>query len=334
MDLSELYKDKLATPCHSFCTGCSILGTDKSFYSHTDYDDLGQSDVLVVTDSFKQSKGEITALKPLEKSMIDKYIGYPYVSTAAVKCPNVKEADMKTKDRNLCRQHLDSTIDVVKPKLVLAFGNLAFKMLTKKSGISNKRGKAFEEVSPNGHPYVVVPTYHPFVVYKEPSHEQLFAADLQVSIQKYVHGESTVCKFKKEFVMTGEQLKIAREALSKLPIVIGVDIETTGLNFRTDTIQTVSISTDAKTWVFPVDHKDSPFKNNTSQVLEVLEAILENPRNIKAFQNAKFDMKFLIRYGIAPFKVWDTKLMHHFINENDNNSLMDMVRTYFPMEEI
>ena len=59
---------------------------------------------------------------------------------------------------------------------------------------------------------------------------------------------------------------------------------------------------------------------------------VENPKNRKVFHNAKFDLKFLIRYGISTTNVWDTKIMHHFINETAPKSLMDLVKLYFSDE--
>ena len=63
--------------------------------------------------------------------------------SAAVKCPRVKEADMSPKNMNICRKHLHETILTVRPKLVFACGNLAMKMLIKKSGIMGKRGTQY-----------------------------------------------------------------------------------------------------------------------------------------------------------------------------------------------
>ena len=69
-----------------------------------------------------------------------------------------------------------------------------------------------------------------------------------------------------------------------------MDIETTGLNFRTDNIQTIAISSKDKTWVIPLDHKDSPFRqgaedqdpdNSMERSGQVLKKILENPKNKK-----------------------------------------------------
>jgi uracil-DNA glycosylase family 4 len=98
-----------------------------------------------------------------------------FVTAASVKCPSVGEADMSPKNMNLCRVHLDATIDRIRPKLIFACGNLALKMLLKKSGITNKRGKAFTFATESGFTCVVVPIYHPYSCIKRfPRHLALF----------------------------------------------------------------------------------------------------------------------------------------------------------------
>ena len=65
---------------------------------------------------------------------------------------------------------------------------------------------------------------------------------------------------------------------------------------------------------------------------QTVKKILENPNNIKVFQNAKFDLKFLYQYRIEAVNVWDTKVMQHLVNENAPKSLLDLVNMYFPEE--
>ena len=340
MNLADLYKEEIEGNCNPDCVGCSILLKDKAFHCYEDYNNLEESEVLVVMDCFKQARGTNSPFKPLEKAVLDKFMSYPYVATAAVKCPYVKETDLKTEDRKICRKHLDKTLNKVKPKLVFACGNLAFKMLTKKSGITKKRGMFFEETTPEGHTFTVVPIYHPFAVYKEPSHESLFAGDINTAIEKILKGKGEKLEFTKTFVLTRQQLEKARAALGTTDLTISVDTETTGLNFLTANIRTVSISYrltngDINTWVFPALHKDSPFVVNgilDEELIKVLTLILENPNNRKVFHNAKFDLKMLFKHNIFPINVWDTQLMHHFVDETAPNSLSDLVRRYFPLE--
>ena len=114
---------------------------------------------------------------------------------------------------------------------------------------------------------------------------------------------------------------------------ISCDIETTGLNFLRDKIMTVAFSEGSKSWVVPIDHREVEWSQKEREiVLSLISKVLLNPKNKKVFHNAKFDMKFLKRYGIEVCNVWDTKLMHHLIDENAPKSLMDLVKIYFPEE--
>jgi ribonuclease D len=85
--------------------------------------------------------------------------------------------------------------------------------------------------------------------------------------------------------------------------------------------------------VIPWEHKDTPEEVGSGWVItNIVEKILTNPANIKIFQNAKFDLKFLHTKGIQAVNVWDTKVMQHLVNENVPKSLNDLVNMYFPEE--
>ena len=206
-------------------------------------------------------------------------------------------------------------------------GNLAMKMLIKKSGITDKRGSSYTYETLEGTTCMVVPIFHPYSVIKEPRHRYLFETDIKNAYEKYVLGNTNSGNFKYEVLMDIESVNNLVPKLQDK--TIAVDLETTGLNFLKDKIQTVGISSEDGNWVIPVDHKDSP---HGWWVMTPLRLILENPKNKKVFHNAKFDLKFLINYGIHPVNVWDTKIMQHLLDENVPKSLMDLVKMYFPTE--
>jgi lipocalin len=334
-DLDNIYSDHKISPENPLCEGCSILDKRKPCHSVMDYEMLGESEVLFLSDSLKSSYGKTFPFTKPEYAVIKKSYSGQFACAASVKCPSVKEADMSPDNMKLCRSHLQATIDKVKPKLVLPCGNLAMKMLIKKSGISDKRGKSFEYVTDNGHSCTVVPIYHPYFVAKEPRHRFLFETDIRNAHDKYVLGRSNKGDFSYEVLMDIEDVKVLAMKLDDCDDTMAVDIETTGLNFLQDKIQTISFSTKTGNWVLPLDHKDSPFRKGEphySKVWILLRRILENPKSKKVFHNAKFDLKFLINYGIYTKNVWDTKIMHHLLDENLPKSLMDLVKLYFPTE--
>jgi uracil-DNA glycosylase family 4 len=246
--------------------------------------------------------------------------------SAAVKCPSVRESDMKTADTHACRQHLWATIDQVKPKLVFACGNLAFKMVTKKSGITTKRGNAFD-IDTGNHQFVCVPIFHPYAVHTEPKNRYIFEQDIKNALAKVITGIKAE-KIPVDLIMSDDDLdKILW--LADTDEDIAVDTETTGLNFLTDKLNTIAISAKDKNYAIPLLHKDTPWED-TDYILNVVKKILENPNNRKVFHNAKFDLKFLHNVGIYPTNVYDTKLMAHLWNEDVPKSLKELVKLFFP----
>ena len=301
-----------------------------------DYESLQESDVLFLADSFSFRFHSIYPFSDKEKTLIEKaFPGSNPALSASVKCPTVKEGDMTPDNMVLCRKHLQATIDKVKPKLIFPCGNLAMKMLIKKSGITSKRGKSFEFTTDNGHECTVVPIFHPYSIIKEPRHKLLFETDIKNAYEKYVLEKKSNETFKYQVIMDISELEALADKLRDTEDTLAMDIETTGLNFLTGKIQTIAISSRETNWVIPLDHKDSPFKKGEvdyARVWTLLRQILENPKSRKVFHNAKFDLKFLLSYGIHTKNVWDTKIMHHLLDENLPKSLMDLVKLYFPTE--
>ena len=330
-ELDNLYSTHKLKGQNSLCDGCSILSKSKPCHAVMDYDKLGESPVLFLSDSLKYRLGNVVAFSKAEYKLIKSIYKESFVCAASVKCPSVKEGDMSPDNMNLCRVHLEATIDKVKPKLVFPCGNLAMKMLVKKSGITGKRGKSYEYTTPNGHSCMVVPLIHPYTVIREPSHRFLFEIDIQNAYEKYLLGKRSKDNFSYKTLMKIDEVADLATQLQDSSETLAVDLETTGLNFLKDNIMTIAISTKDDTWVIPLDHKDSPHKDSVS-VWILLQEILENPKSKKIFHNAKFDLKFLINHGIFTKNVWDTKIMHHFIDENLPKSLMDLVKLYFPTE--
>ena len=321
---------------NEFCKECSILTKTKPVYCVNDYQHLNACDVLFLSDSVKYRFGKSSAFSKQENHIISEvFPGDSYQTAAAVKCPSVREADMSPNNMDSCRHYLRETIDKVKPKLVFPCGNLAMKMLIKKSGITSKRGKSYEFTTALGHRCIVVPIFHPYSCIKEPRHTVLFRTDIQNAYEKYVLGKTSEGDFKYKVLTKIEEVQALAEQLKDSNSTLAADIETTGLNFLKDSIMSIALTSHEDTWVIPLDHKDSPFKNGEESygtVWKCLRQILENPNNKKVFHNAKFDLKFLINYGIYTKNAWDTKIMHHLLDENLPKSLMDLVKLYFPTE--
>jgi len=333
----EYYGDPL-------CEGCGILKLTKPEHSIRDYDGLEKADILFLSDSFKLQNGKYVPFRKQELNAIFEALDAVAIDdvliefSASVKCPNVRESEMTPNNSNLCREHLKSTIEKVKPGLIIACGNLALKMLTKKSGITKKRGKLYHyEFGDMSIP--VFPVFHPFSVVKEPSNKFLFQTDIKNAVEVIFLGKKVDSEFKFTPIYDIKQLE-DYNYLRTTDCVLSVDVETEGLNFLKHKMFTVAIAWNTvetgwepDTIVLPIDHRDSPLSyEDRNEVLAFLKDVLENPVSRKVLHNCKFDSKFFKQYGIEIVNIHDTKGMHQLYKEGVPNSLKDLVEIYFSPE--
>lgn len=327
---------------NSDCKGCSLLQRNQVCHSIMDHQEEGfnkSCEILFVSESFKLEYGEITPFLSKEQELIESVLesaGFkhliPHVEyTASVKCINVKDRDMGKEDKDICRKHILTTVKTCKPKVIFVCGNLPLVMLTKKSGIMAKRGKAFEY---EGIP--VVALYHPIQVLMEPQNEYLFKLDIQNGIETYYNRRGTDSEFTWELLDTVDKLN---KLSDHKDCDVAVDIETTGLNFLGDEIQTIALSFyrsgKITTFTIPMHHKEfDPPANWFSTVNKLLTEVFTNEYTKKIFHKAQFDTKFLARDGFPDIRnIYDTKLMQHMVDENLPKSLKDLVSYYFPNEQ-
>lgn len=333
MHITDVFEEALP---HPHCSGCSQLKCKKPAYAVTDVDNLSEAEILILSDSLVGRMGRYVpftsnAMDLIEQVLIQSGATCRVEISAAVKCPTVKDADMKTADRRACEKHLEDTLNKVKPKLVITCGNLAMRMVIRKSGITNKRGSSFPCTTESGHEYTTVPTWHPYAVLNEPKLTEQFVQDIQLAIDKVIKGKKAdPLQWKR--VNTVEDL-MDIDYLRTTDLDLACDTETTGLNFLKCKLNTIAFSTTKGNYAIPLEHKDSPFTGEDLEVVyKWVKQVLENPRNRKIFHNAKFDLKFLLSKGIKTTNVYDTKLMAHLFDEESPKSLKDLVKRFFPDE--
>lgn len=332
MDLESLYAGTTSSVGNPKCEGCSILKLKKPCHSVMDYEDIPESQVLFLSDSIKYRNGQTSSFYPQDLELLTELCPVDFVTAAAVKCPSIKEADISTADKHICRAHVGDTIDKIKPILVFACGNLSLNMLTKKSGITKKRGSSIPYTSPGGHECIVVPLLHPTACIREPKNLPFLAVDIDNAYKKYILGGATK-EIKYDVLTDLVEITDFAHTVDSMVAPLSVDIETTGLNFLTDVINTISFTTDERTVVIPFKHKDAKWtEDELEQLVFVLQKILHNKNNRKVFHNGKFDVKFFYKEGIFPVNLWDTKLIQHVLDENLPKGLMDLVRFYYGSE--
>lgn len=339
MDLANLFKNV----SHK-CEGCSILSKPIGKHSIMDYECEPERDVLFMSDSLKLFDGDYVAFRSNEWSLIMREVrktGYAdkIGFTSSVKCPSIKKDDMSAKNRKICRQHVEDTIKQYKPKVVFACGSLATMMLYGKNVDSVKIRGIPVDMEMGGHSFKVVSIFHPYQVIAEPKNAYLFSLDIVNNINKEILKQEVKSGFAFEQIFSLEDLEKVRSKFLDTEDPVAIDIETTGLSFLDDTIHTVAMSVigDTQTTIaIPIDHPANKqglyFK---AKVFDFISEVMANKKNRKILQNAKFDLKFLRRYGVKEVhNIYDTKLMQHCYNEDVPKSLRDLVNYYFPNETI
>ena len=324
------------------CQGCRILEKNKAVHCYKDWEKCEEADVLFMSDSLKYSQGEHKAFSIRDMALFGKVLARLECTenvsiefAASIKCPGVTEKEIKTTDKNICRQYLDPTIDKIKPKLVYVCGGLAMDMLIRKKGLTSKknakRGKLFRHETEAGHQCLVAPIFHPFTVIQEPKNFLQFEVDIVNAFNRVILGRTVDVTIDYELITDVKQLE-AWKWLFDYQEPMAVDIETNGLDFTIHDITTISIATDDGIIAIPYKHKEFTWNPDDRVYLSTfLRRTLEN-NAVHVFHNAKFDVKFLIQQGIYPTNVMDTQIMAHQKNENVPNGLMECVKREFPGE--
>ena len=303
----------------------------KDYSSNT----VGDEKIVFVTMCQYRERGTLYDFNDHEYAIITQLIenanlpkGH-YQFIPAIREPNISEDDLATADYNTHRPFLFDDLSEVNPDLIIPLGNVAMKTLLKKSGLSNKRGREFVY---EGCP--VVPTYGADLLFLEPKFRKLFVQDVNNAYDKFILDKNKFDGTSYVLCMSLDQVHEQMDLAEKYD-ALGVDIETTGLDFKKDEMSTIAISSgEQQAFTIPIHHRESPFDDADKEVIkERLSALMANKNIEKIFHNCQFDIKFLKTFGINVFNnIGDTKIMHSLLDENLPHGLMDLVKEYFPQE--
>ena len=297
--------------------------------------DVGDEKIVFITTCQYRERGTLYDFNDHEHSIISallKETNLPlghYQFVPAIREPNTSEDDLTTSDDNAHRPFLFEDLESINPELIIPLGNVAMKTLLKKSGLFNKRGKEFEY---EGCP--VVPTYSSDLVFLEPKLRKLFVQDINNAYDKFILNKNKFDGTNYVLCKTVEQVK-EQMALAEQYESLGVDIETTGLDFKKDVMSTIAFSYgESQAFTIPIYHRETPFDDvDMKEIKAKLSTLMENRNIEKIFHNCQFDIKFLMSFGIKTFNnIGDTKIMHSLLDENLPHGLMDLVKEYFPQE--
>jgi len=303
--------------------------------------EVGEEKIVFVHDSYTQKRGRVYEFSDKEFDILStllKKTKLPidcYQFVAALKSFNAREDDITIAILSAHREYLAEDLEGIQPDLIIPLGNLALKAVTKKSGISSKRGKEFAIELESGKLVPVVPTLHPFSLYVEPKFRSLFVQDVDNAYNKFILKENKFDGSPYELI-NGDILKfdsLMDEADKST--AVSFDLETNGLDFKKHKIMTIGISYKEKhAFVFPINHAECEFSpSELSHIRERVKSLMKNEKVVKIAHNLKFDYKFLRSWGVEEFNnMEDTQIMHSLVDENLPHGLMDLVKQYFPKE--
>lgn len=258
--------------------------------------------------------------------------------TNVVKCrPPGNETPNRTQIKTCVGLYLHQEIERVQPELVVPLGNSALQGLLGRSGIKKHRGSTTSVESLTGS-YVVLPTYHPAGVLRNPYLEPEIRADFR-AIGRFARDEpSEAAETKVRIIKRRSQL----DALVKLlhqQDEIAFDLETytfdngirlkgkpvvSGLQEWHDDLSVISCISlswaEGETAVVPLHHARTPWKN-PDDVLKQLKPALEQPDVRYIAHNGKFDCRWLAANGVFVNLTFDTMLAAHMLDENRSKGL-------------
>lgn len=227
-------------------------------------------------------------------------------------CVGSKDRPPAKKEIKACNHFLFDAIKIVQPKLVILLGNTPLSQFSRKTKITEMRGKPFEA---DGITYF--PTYHPSFILRMPAYRQVFVDDLRRARGIIAGSALDPEEIPVAICRTPEEAK-AWVAEAMQAEAVAIDTETTGLRpWGTDQkVLCVAVSFDEdKTFTVPM----------TDWGKEALRPLLESEDVKKVFHNAKFDCSFLSKHGLNCKRVvFDTSIAAFYMNENRSLKLEDL----------
>lgn len=222
------------------------------------------------------------------------------------------------------RKRALALLEQVRPRMVIALGDLALWALTGNLGITKWRGS---RLSAPGYPFQVVPTLHPRILPRSPESSHLFQIDLARAKAIY-EGTQLPRNYQFEIAPTfGEAksllLQLLDMAAEKKEFPISLDLETRsghmaciGLAWRAEDAICIPLITVNDT---------SPFywsEEEEAELVFLMAKLLRHPNVVTIGQNISYDCQYLYRHwGFLPARVRDTMIGHHSIFSNMRKGL-------------
>lgn len=246
-----------------------------------------------------------------------------YVSNV-VKCRPPENRTPEKAEWEACSIFLRRELKEVDPTHILLLGNTALRAVARKSGITKHRGVRLDvkDLDPRR---TVMATIHPAYVLRNPGQQAVFTEDVR-RFARSISGEFQVVPVKGKLVMTLEGLKKLKERLDQAE-TISYDVENRGRPWEPEwSVIVLGVTVDGATsYVVPLDHPESPFRDRWKKVLRYLAPSLQRAKLVG--QNAKHDNVQLAGAGVFLKHNFDLMLAAHLLDENRPKNLGFLAQT-------
>ncbi len=217
-------------------------------------------------------------------------------------------------------EQLAQEIRLVKPNLIIAFGDLPLWVLTGLWGVRRQRGSQLHSDDEFGIPLKVIPTLHPASVMAEWSWRQIVVTDLRRAKRFENRSEPTYGNEPQWDIILQPSFDTVLEIIGKLQarvdsgevLWVEVDLETS-MSFHHILCFGISWSrTEAMS--IPFLASGQPYWEEEAEfiVIKTLRTLLTHPNIRVRWQNGLFDAQYIYRYWLfIPRHGQDTMLSHH-----------------------
>ncbi len=214
------------------------------------------------------------------------------------------------KSLECCRPALVRAIELLKPRLILTYGDIALYQILRKTGISKKRG--IFQLSKEFNTWVL-PTFHPAYCIRDKRQIPFFRADILQS-KRFLDGDISPDALEASDSSNFTQAESIQHILEKKDIIVAVDTETQGLDWMNpnSVVLSYSVSDD------PNRGYHIPLVREARED-ETPDFVIEWPRKIKAGKKAE-----LVRIGVKKLDRYDQKVeeLRELLRRSDIKKVM------------
>lgn len=235
--------------------------------------------------------------------------------TNVVKCrPPRNRTPDKAEIKTCVDEYFHAEMKMVEPDFVLSLGNPALYGVLKKGGITKHRGNKYQKED-----YIVMPTFHPAAVLRNPKYTDAVEADFE-KFGQMVREEDKGPVTRVKLVETLPHLKWLMKMLHEVD-GFSYDIETNQFHEWRPGAKIVSISftwEDGQAAVLPLWHAETPWPElgfAVGRVLATLAPVCRSKGKHVA-HNGKFDARWMKWFNVPIKQTFDTMLAAHMLDEN------------------